>query len=55
MTQVKEQCDRFNDLIDKSKLLINDPAFYIDGYFSKLRNEIDIFKEQLIENIEKKT
>ena len=39
-----------NDLINESELLIRDPAFYIDDYFAKLRNEIGLF----IENIELK-
>ena len=41
-------------MISESELLIKDPAFYINDYFSKLRNEIDISKEQLFEEIEQK-
>ena len=48
----KEQCKHLNELIKESELLIKDPEFYIDDYFSKLRNEIDLSKEQLIESIE---
>ena len=48
----KEQCKHLNELINESELLIKDPAFYIDDYFSKLRNKIDLSKEQLIQDIE---
>ena len=40
--------------MNESELLINDPSFYINDYFTKLRNEIDISKEQLILDIEEK-
>ena len=47
----KEQCKQLNVLIKESELLIRDPAFYINDYFSKLKNEIDLSKEQLIKDI----
>ena len=50
----KEKCDHLNDLINKSELLTRDPAFYINDYFTKLKNEIDLSKEQKIENIVQK-
>ena len=50
----KEKCDHLNDLINKSELLTKDPELYIYNYFAKLINEIDLYKEQLIENIEQK-
>ena len=50
----KQQCKHLKDLINKSELLIKDPAFYINDNFNKLRNEIDLAKEELIESIERK-
>ena len=50
----KEKLKYLNDLIKESELLIRDPAFYINDYFTKLRNEIDLSKEQQIEDIEQK-
>ena len=50
----KDQCKHLKDLINESEILTKDPSFYIDNYFTKLRNEIDLKKEQLIEDIEQK-
>ena len=50
----KEKLKHLNDLINESELLIRDPSFYINEYFSKLRNEIDLSKEKQIEDIEQK-
>ena len=50
----KEQCEKLNDLIKETELLVKDPAFYINDYFTKLKNEIDLSKEQKIENIVQK-
>ena len=41
----KEQCKDLKELINESELLVKDPAFYINDYFTKLRNEVDLSKE----------
>ena len=41
-------------MINESELLISDPESYIYDYFYKLRNKIDLHKEQLIQDIEQK-
>ena len=50
----KEKLKHLNDLINESELLIKDPAFYINDYFSKLRNEVDLSKDQKIQDIVQK-
>ena len=50
----KEKLKDLNELINETELLVKDPEFYIDDYFNKLRNEIDLSKEQLIEDIRDK-
>ena len=50
----KEQCEHLKELLDESKLLIKDPKFYINDYLGKLKNDIDLSKEQLIQKIEHK-
>ena len=50
----KERCKHLNDLINESDLLAKDPSFYINNYFTKLRNEVDLSKEQLMKDIEQK-
>lgn len=42
---------QLNDLFKEAQLLKNDPFFFIDDYFFKLRNKIDISKEEKIRMI----
>ena len=48
----RDSCKLFKDILRKAKFLSNDPAFYVDEYFSKLKNKIDLTKEQYIQMIE---
>lgn len=43
---------QLKDLVEKIELLERDPLFYIDDYFSKLRNKIDLSKEEKTKIIE---
>lgn len=42
----------FKNLKAEADLLVTDPNFFIDDYFSKLKNKIDLTKEELIQMIE---
>lgn len=42
----------FKNLKSEADILVNDPNFFIDDYFSKLKNKIDLTKEELIQMIE---
>jgi hypothetical protein len=42
----------FTDTIEQAKLVTNDPISYIDSYFGKLKNKIDLTKLRMIETIE---
>lgn len=48
----KESCQQLEDLLDQSQTLAIDPYFYIHNYFSKLKNDIDLKKEEYILMIE---
>ena len=48
----KEKLKHLKDLVKESESLITDPAFYINDFFTELRKEVDLSKEQLIESIE---
>ena len=50
----KKQCEHLKELINESELLIKNSTFYINEYFAKLKNEIDLSKEKLIEDIRDK-
>jgi len=53
----KNSCKILEDLVDQSQTLANDPCFFIDSYFSKLKNSIDLKKEEyllLIDNSHEK-
>ncbi len=48
----RDSCKLFKDILRRAKFLSNDPAFYVDEYFSKLKNKIDLTKEEYIQMIE---
>ncbi len=49
----KDSCEILEDILKRVKLLSNDPAFYVDEYFSDLKKRIDLTREEYIQLIEK--
>lgn len=50
--QAKQKCENLEQLIKKCQLVTKDYFNYVDEYFCKLRNEIDLKKEEFILIIE---
>ena len=50
--KAREFCSNLESILSKAEVIINDPYFYIEEYFAKLKNEIDLAKEKQIQMIE---
>jgi len=48
----RESCKLFKDILRKAKFLLNDPVFYVDDHFRKLKNKIYLSKEEYVQMIE---
>jgi uncharacterized protein YfcZ (UPF0381/DUF406 family) len=48
----REACKTLSELIQKEKTISSDPLNFIDDYFRKLKNKVDLTKEQYIQSIE---
>ena len=52
--EVKELCDKLHSkLNDINKSNLNDPESFVFDYFASLRNQIDLHRDQMIEEINK--
>jgi hypothetical protein len=50
----KDSFEILKSILDEAKLLSNDPANFIHEFFSDLKNEIDLKKEEYVAKIEEK-
>jgi hypothetical protein len=50
--EAKERCELFENKLTEIELLIRDPAYFINDYFSKLVRETDLRREELKGNID---
>ncbi len=48
----KDMYDELSDLMNKAKILVDDPEYFINEHFNELRNKIDLTKEQYVKMIE---
>ena len=51
----KEKCQLFNDLLDKLNTLKNDPEMKIHTVISEMRNQVDLRREELKQEIDKES
>lgn len=48
----KDSCKLLEDLLEQTQTLVGDPLYFIDSYFSRLKNEIDLKREEYVMLIE---
>lgn len=48
----RDMHEKLSDLMNKAKILVDDPEYFINEHFNELRNKIDLTKEQYVKMIE---
>ena len=48
----RDMHEKLSDLMNKAKILVDDPEYFINEHFNALRNKIDLTKEQYVKMIE---